>query len=155
MHVMPKAVKERIFERTIVFHPIMGMLSPEDRVCKWEISCQLKNMSIWKEDIARYLSNDEFLVFNFLPVSFEKLLPKNIKLVSFRYMIKDNIIRDSSLVKAYTMRYIVEKDINSIEEFKKINFLDFTVSDIKEEGRNIMVHMSSEGKYSVKKAGII
>jgi len=57
IHATPKAVKEKIFERTIVFHPIMDMLSPEDRVCKWGISCQLKNVSIWKEDIAKYLSN--------------------------------------------------------------------------------------------------
>ncbi|GAB6078748.1 peroxide stress protein YaaA [Hydrogenobaculum acidophilum] len=155
MHVMPKAVKERIFERTIVLHPIMGMLSPEDKVCKWEVSCQYKNMSFWKEDISNYISNDDFLVFNFLPASFEKLLPKNIKLVSFKYTIKDRPMKDSSLAKAYTMRYIVEKDITSVEAFKKINFLDFVVSDVKEEGQNIVVHMISEGKYSVKKAGII
>jgi len=44
MHVMPKAVKERIFERTIVLHPIMGMLSPEDKVCKWDVSVSI---SLW------------------------------------------------------------------------------------------------------------
>jgi len=53
------------------------------------------------------------------------------------------------------MRYIVEKDIKSIEELKKINFLDFVVSDIQEEDNAIAVYMHSEGKYSVKKAGII
>ncbi len=155
MHVMPKAVKERIFERTIVLHPIMGMLSPEDKVCKWEISCQPKFMSPWKEELSKYLSNDDFLVFNFLPSSFEKLIPKNIKIVNFKYSIKDKPLRDSSLVKAYTMRYIVEKDITSIEDFKKINFLDFTVEGIKEETQSITVYMTSEGKYSIKKAGII
>jgi cytoplasmic iron level regulating protein YaaA (DUF328/UPF0246 family) len=155
MHVMPKAVKERIFERTIVLHPIMGMLSPEDKVCKWDVSCQYKSMAFWKEDIKRYILNDDFIVFNFLPSSFDRLLPKETKVVNFKYMIKDKPMKDSSLVKAYTMRYIVEKDIKSIEELKKINFLDFVVSDIQEEDNAIAVYMHSEGKYSVKKAGII
>lgn len=155
MHVMPKAVKERIFERTIVLHPIMGMLSPADKVCKWDISCQYKYMAFWKEDIKRYILNDDFIVFNFLPSSFDRLLPKETKVVNFKYMIKDKPMKDSSLVKAYTMRYIVEKDIKSIEELKKINFLDFVVSDMQEEDNVIAVYMHSEGKYSVKKAGII
>jgi len=155
MHVMPKAVKERIFERTIVLHPIMGMLSPEDKVCKWDVSCQYKSMGFWKEDIKRYILNDDFIVFNFLPSSFDRLLPKETKVVNFKYMIKDKPMKDSSLVKAYTMRYIVEKDIKSIEELKKINFLDFVVSDMQEEDNVIVVYMHSEGKYSVKKAGII
>jgi len=81
-------------------------------------------------------------------------VPKTI-VVNFKYMIKDKPMKDSSLVKAYTMRYIVEKDIKSIEELKKINFLDFVVSDIQEEDNAIAVYMHSGGKYSVKKAGII
>lgn len=155
MHVMPKAVKERIFERTIVLHPIMGMLSPEDKVCKWDVSCQYKSIAFWKEDIKSYILNDDFIVFNFLPSSFDRLLPKEAKVVNFKYMIKDKPMKDSSLVKAYTMRYIVEKDIKSIEELKKINFLDFVVSDMQEEDNAIAVYMHSEGKYSVKKSGII
>jgi len=155
MHVMPKTIKERIFERAVVLHPIMGMMSPEDRVCKWDVSCDLKFMGFWKEDLHRYLLSDDYLVFNFLPSSFEKFLPKAVKLVNFKYMIKDRPMKANSLAMAYTMRYILEKDISTLEDFKKINFLDFEVSDIKKEDNKIVVYMSSQGKYSVKKAGII
>jgi len=152
---MPKTIKERIFERTVVLHPIMGMMSPEDRMCKWDVSCDLKFMGFWKEDLHRYLLSDDYLVFNFLPSSFEKFLPKAVKLVSFRYTLKDRPMKANSLAMAYTMRYILEKDISALEDFKKINFLDFEVSDIKKEDNKIVVYMSSQGKYSVKKAGII
>lgn len=153
IHVMPKAIKERIFERTLVLHPIMGMLSPEDAICKWNVSCDMKTMSVWREEINEYIK--DCLVFNFLPKSFRRIFDKSVKLINFSYIIKNKVIKDSSLPMAYTMRYIVEKDINNVDDLEKINFLDFHVSGISYDGNDITVEMSGEGKYSLSKAGIL
>ncbi len=154
IHVMPKAIKERIFEKTVVLHPIMGMVSPEDNICKWDVSIDLKSLKVWQSEINDYLSKG-FIVFNFLPKSFESLISKSFPTIHFRYLVKNEPIKDSSLALAYTMRYIVEKDISSIEDLKKINFLDFSVVDIKRESLKTIVEMHSMGKYSLAKAGII
>ncbi len=155
MHALPKAVKERIFERTIVLHPIMGMLSPEDKVCKWYSPCDYGRIKLWENELHEYLKGKDFIVFNFLPNSFEKMFPKSINLVNFRYTVKNKPLKDSSLVKAYTMRYIVEKDITDTENLSKINFLDFKVTNISIEKNTTTVYMEAEGKYKISKAGII
>jgi len=152
---LPSRVQEEISQKGIVFSPLLGMLSPEDPVpiydLEWKTSYEGKTLrDFWKEhleEIQRKLFKDSIL-FDFLSTEDRKVLsiPEESKRVSFEYYRKDRRVINSLPHRAYTLRYIIEMKVG-IDDLERINFLDYKVKDIVEEGNTLKVILQSEGKY--------
>jgi len=152
---LPPEVQQKIIDRGVIISPLFGMLGVNDSIPRYSVTFQdtykgEKLVSFWKE-ILKEISQRMFegaTVFDFLTREQRETLtfPKNVTFVKFEYVRKRKKVVNPMAHRAYTLRYIVEKnlDLNSLE---KINFYDYTVSNVEKEGNTIKVIMESEGKY--------
>ena len=152
--VLPPSVQRRIEDRGIVLSPLYGFLKVNDLIpfymLTWEDYCNsTKVWDVWKpilKEKSKELFKDK-VVLNLLGREKELLdLSTARKTVEFKFFKKDRRVKDDSRHKAYVLRYIAEKDLD-ISDLHKINFYDYRVKEIEEEGKKISVVMGSEGKY--------
>lgn len=152
---LPSRVQQDIEDRALSLSPLMGMVGAGDLLpyeeLSWKDRYEGKSLrNFWKEVLKPYTEKmfDSSVVFNFLS-SEEKdviTLPENARVVSFEYIRKGKRVVNPLPHRAYTLRYIVEMKVD-IDTLPKINFLDYKVSKVREDGNAIKVVMESEGKY--------
>ncbi len=152
---LPSRVQREIEEKAIVPSPLFGILGAGDLIPKYDLDWKTKFkgktlQSFWKdrlEDLLPKIMDNEIL-FDFLSSEDRKVFtfPEGIKRVLFEYYRKDKRVINTLPHRAYTLRYIVEMGVN-LEDLHRINFLDYKVEEIKEEGSITRVLMRSEGKY--------
>jgi len=153
--VLPPAVQARIKERSVVLSPLLGLASVESPMpaysLDWKSICQGKTLrEYWKEDIKK-LSRELFegkTVFLFVGKQEESLLDLSTasQIVVFEYYKAQQKVKNPLPHRAYTLRYIAERDL-SLDELSKINFYDYKVEKIESSGKKIKVLLRSEGRY--------
>lgn len=153
--VLPPPVQARIKDRSVVLSPLLGLASVEspmpEYVLDWTSTCQGKTLKeYWKEDIKR-LSKELFegnTVFLFVGKQEESLfdLSTASEVVVFEYYRAKQKVKNPLRHKAYTLRYIVEKDLR-LDELFKINFYDYKVEKVEKKGKRLKVLLRSEGRY--------
>ncbi|AAC06849.1 peroxide stress protein YaaA [Aquifex aeolicus] len=152
---LPPEVQQNIIDRGIIISPLFGMLGVNDPIPRYSVTFQdkykgKKLTEFWKEvlkDISKKMFESS-VIFDFLTTEQRETLtfPEDVTFVRFDYIRKGKKVVNPMPHRAYTLRYIVEKnvDLNSLE---KINFYDYKVSKIEKEGNVIRVIMESEGRY--------
>lgn len=152
---LPLKVQEDIKEKGLVFSPLFGVIGAGDPIPFYELSWkdayegkELKDF--WREHLSQLLGKlfEGETVYDFTSteergaVSF----PEGTRRVLFEYYRGDKRVINTLPHRAYTLRYIVEKDV-TLETLHKINFLDYKVKDVREEESYVKVILQSEGKY--------
>ena len=152
---LPKKVQEEISERSLILSPLFGLIKPEDPLPVYEVTWKdyygLKTLkAFWREHLSALW---EKTVSGEVLYDFSSYDEKGIvdtdrarKIVRFVYIRKGKKVINSLPHRAYTLRYIVEKGLSE-KDLGKINFLDYEVREIKEEGKLVTVILESEGKY--------
>jgi cytoplasmic iron level regulating protein YaaA (DUF328/UPF0246 family) len=153
--VLPPPVQEFIVERAVVLSPLFGLLRVDTPIPyaehSWEDHCQgSKLKDWWKESLkqtSRELFKDQVLVL-LVGRQEEGLLDLGTaqKVVRFFFYKKGQKVINPQPHRAYLLRSIAEKRL-SLEELSKINFYDYRVKDIEEEGRLIRVIVEGQGAY--------
>ncbi|MGB9874159.1 MAG: hypothetical protein ACPLRS_04230 [Hydrogenobacter sp.] len=153
--VLPPPVQARIKDRSVVLSPLFGFASVEspmpEYVLDWKSICQGKTLKeYWKEDIKR-LSRELFegkTVFLFVGKQEESLLDLSTasQIVAFEYYRAKQKVKNPLPHRAYTLRYIAERDL-SLDELFKINFYDYRVEKVERKGKRLKVLLRSEGRY--------
>ncbi|GAB6065703.1 peroxide stress protein YaaA [Aquifex pyrophilus] len=152
---LPPKVQQDIKDKGIILSPLFGMLGVEDYIPKYHVSYGdvyggKKVKTFWKEVLKEITENllNEAVVFDFLTTDQRETVsfPENAKVVRFEYIRKDKKVVNPMPHRAYTLRYIAEWNVN-LENLDKINFYDYKVEDVREEGNLIKVVMRGEGKY--------
>ena len=152
---LPLKVQQRIIDRGIIISPLFGLLAVSDLIPEYYLNFndKFKGKSLkklWKEKLESYLIKtlENTVVFDFLTSEQREVVsfPESARVVKFEYMKRNKKVVNPMPHRAYTLRYIAEKDIN-LENIEKINFYDYKVKEIKENGNLITVVMEGEGKY--------
>ncbi|NPA41187.1 MAG: peroxide stress protein YaaA [Aquificae bacterium] len=152
---LPKKVQEEIQEKSLVPSPLFGLLKVEDLIPQYELDWNdeyegEKLYSFWKRHLKELLEStlSGQVVFDLASTQDRKALtiPENAQVISFIYYRKEKRVINTLPHRAYTLRYIVEMKVD-LDTLEKINFLDYKVREIREEGNALLVVMESEGKY--------
>ncbi len=155
MWALPSKVQREIEENSFVVSPVFGLLKGGDLIPYYEVSWTEnyngKNLSsFWKEIIAPKILKDfdSKLIFDFTSSQDRRVItfPQSARVVRFSYIRKGKRVVNPLPHRAYTLRYIVEWGID-LDSLEKINFLDYKVREVKEEGNVVQVIMEGEGRY--------
>lgn len=153
--VLPPAVQKRIKERSLVLSPLLGIALIDSPVPNynfgWEDECEgVKLRDFWVQDIKNLTKKllEDKVVMLFVGKKEASLLDLSTadKVITFEYYRANKKVKNPMPHRAYTLRYIAEKNLN-ISDLFKINFYDYTVESIQEKGRYINVLLKSEGRY--------
>ncbi|MCX8164150.1 MAG: peroxide stress protein YaaA [Aquificaceae bacterium] len=155
--VLPPRVKEYIKEHSWVLSPLYGLLKPTACVPYVPLSWKEEHggkilLEFWKEHIRNLskrmlegkrviplIPEEHFSLFDFSHAE---------KVIKFEYYRKNEKVKNPSKHRAYTLRYITEKEL-SLPDFQRINFYDYKVEKVEEKGRVVLVKLRSEGKYEI------
>ena len=152
---LPSKVQQRIIDRGIIVSPLFGLLAVNDLIPEYYVSFsdKYKGVSLkklWKEELKDYLNETlkNSVIFDFLTTEQREVVnfPEGSKVVRFEYVRKGKRVVNPMPHRAYTLRYIAEKDVN-LQNLEKINFYDYKVKEIREDKNLITVVMEGEGKY--------
>ncbi len=152
---LPKKVQEEISEQGLILSPLFGLIKLEDPLPVYEVSWrdyyELKTLkAFWKEHLSSLWERTVFgeVLYDFSSHDERGIVDTDCarKVIRFVYIRKGKKVINSLPHRAYTLRYIVEKDL-PWEDLGKINFLDYEVKEIKEEDKQVTVILESEGKY--------
>ncbi len=152
---LPKKVQDTLQERSLVLSPLFGIMRLRDLIPKYKVTWkdlyqEERLKSFWKRHLAelfRELLDGETLYDFSSSEDREAIaLPESTRLVRFTYYRKGRRVINTLPHRAYTLRYIVEMGVGE-STLEKINFLDYRVREVKEEGNLIEVVFESEGKY--------
>lgn len=152
---LPSKVQQDIVDKGIIISPLFGMLAVSDLIPAYAVNFNdtykgktLK--SFWKEILPNYVERilSGGLIFDFLTSEQREVIgfPKNAKIVRFEYLKRGKKVVNPMPHRAYTLRYIAEKRVNE-ENLEKINFYDYKVKEVLQEGNTIKVILEGEGKY--------
>ncbi len=152
---LPSKVQKEIAEWGLVPSPLFGLLGVSDLIPRYELGWKdtyegktLKNF--WREHLRGFLGSllEGEVVYDFLSSEERDVLelPENTRRVLFEYYRKGKRVVNPLPHRAYTLRYIVEMKVTP-EDVERINFLDYRVKDVREEGRELRVVLHSEGRY--------
>ncbi len=152
---LPSRVQKDIEEKGIVPSPLFGILGVGDLIPRydldWKIEFRGKTLQrFWRDRLEDFLPKvlGGDVIFDLLSSEDRKVFtfPKGCRRVVFEYHRKDKRVINTLPHRAYTLRYIVEMGVGT-EDLHRINFLDYKVEDVREEGNKIRVILRSEGKY--------
>ncbi|WP_461828727.1 peroxide stress protein YaaA [Aquifex sp.] len=152
---LPAKVQQDIVDKGIILSPLFGLLAVSDLIPKYTVefsdSFEGKTLkTFWKEILKEHTQKllDGALIFDFLTREQREVVsfPENTKIVRFEYIKKGKKVVNPMPHRAYTLRYIAERGLTE-EGLEKINFYDYKVKEIKEDGNIISVIMEGEGKY--------
>ena len=152
---LPQRVQQDIIDKGIIISPLFGMLGVSDLIPKYSLdfSYHFEGKTLkafWKEILKEHAEKllEGALVFDFLTKDQREVVsfPENSKVVRFEYLRKGKRVVNPMPHRAYTLRYIAERSLG-YEGLEKINFYDYKVKEIKEDGRFTLVIMEGEGKY--------
>ena len=152
---LPGKVQQDIIDKGIIVSPLFGLLGVSDLIPKYAVEFSdvyggktLK--TFWKEILKEHTRKllDGALIFDFLTSEQREVVnfPENVKIVRFEYLKKGKNVVNPMPHRAYTLRYIAERNLGE-EGLEKINFYDYKVKGVKEKGNVINVIMEGEGKY--------
>ncbi len=152
---LPGRVREEIERRGILFSPLFGLLSAGDPVprysLRWEDGCggvSLRNL--WTLALRPVLCDlfDSTVLYDFLSSRDRRLLfvPQNTLRVSFLFYRRDRRVLNDLPHRAYTLRFMVERSLD-LHSLDRINFLDYSVSEVRERGRELVVVLRGGGAY--------
>ncbi|WP_333783945.1 peroxide stress protein YaaA [Thermocrinis sp.] len=153
--VLPSEVQSFISARSLVLSPLLGLIninSPIPYAClSWDEECKGKKLRDWWKEDLRNLSKNVFqgkTIVSLLGSEEEKILSFESvsELVKFEFYKKGQRVKNSQRHRAYALRYIAERKL-SIEDFHKINFYDYQVKEVKEEGKITRVIFEGVGAY--------
>lgn len=151
---LPQAVQERIESFALVLSPLYGFLSIWSSIplyrLGWDSFCNGKRVKeLWKpllKEKSREIFKDKVL-FDFLGAESSLLdFSTAKKVVRFEFYRKDRKVRSNAKHRAYTLRYIAERNLNT-SQLASINFYDYKVEDVAEDGNRTVVKIRGEGKY--------
>ncbi len=152
---LPGEVRKEIEERGLVLSPLLGLVGAGDPVPPYSLDWGVRYnghrlVYFWKRHLKELVQElfrgkvildlagrIERSVLNF---------PEDCVRVVFEYFRAGRRVINSLPHRAYTLRYIVEMGVG-LDDLKRINFLDYRVKEIREEGNTIRVRMVGEGKY--------
>ncbi|WP_172838440.1 peroxide stress protein YaaA [Thermocrinis minervae] len=148
--VLPPKVQNHLAENSVVISPVFGLLSLNDWIpyCQAQWSKELR--SFWRETlkgISRELLKDK-VVFSFLGKEELSLIDTSScqKLITFEFYKRERRVYRDQPHKAYTLRYIAERQLG-YEHLTVINFYDYKVESIREEGKRVRVVLKGQGAY--------
>ena len=110
---------------------LYGLLKPLDQISYYRLDIKdniVKNMySFWKKRIEKYLNefhHDELIV-NLASSEYSRVLPKDMKMITIDFLqIQNGKHKSISMfvkkMRGMMARYLIEHDINDIEDMKKI-----------------------------------
>jgi len=152
---LPGRVLAEIERRGILFSPLFGLLSAGDPIPRytlnWQDRCgEVSLRNLWTLALRPVLCDlfDSAVLYDFLSSRDRKLLfvPRNALRVSFLFYKRDRRILNDLPHRAYTLRFMVERSLD-IHTLEKINFLDYSVSEIRERGQEVEVVLRGGGAY--------
>jgi len=152
---LPSKVQQDIIDKGIIVSPLFGLLGVNDPIFKYNLTYEnaYKGKTLrafWKEVLKDFTPGllEGVTVFDFLTKEQRETItfPENVQIVRFEYVRKNKKVTNPMVHRAYTIRYIAEKNVTS-ETLEKINFYDYEVVDIKKEINITTVVMRGEGKY--------
>ncbi len=155
MWALPSAVQRRIVDRGLIPSPLFGLLSPSDLICPYGVDFKdrFEGVSLkrfWKDKLHNLFNRifEGKLVLDLLNETQRSVVsfPQNCKVVRFKYVRAGKRVVNPLPHRAYTLRYVVEKEVN-IDNLDKVNFLDYKVTHLKEHDEAIEVIMEGEGRY--------
>jgi len=154
---LPPEVQKKLEERGMVISPLLGFAKPYDLAPKYSFSFSDKvgkrSLASYWRPVLRSLFPEavrEFpIIMSFVSKEEEALLgiPEDKILVRFEYYKKGKKVLNSRAHRAYTLRYILEKGVEKIEDLGRINFYDYTVKEIIRDKNLIKVILEGEGNY--------
>ncbi len=146
--VMPKDIKQKLYERSIILSPIFGMLSTNDLVPSFKEPCNEK-LSYYKDDILSYLKERQGFTLSLLSASKTSFLNKELPVIYPEYYVKGQKLKNISKANAYLLRYIIEKNVDTLDDLPRINFLDFKFKDLINKKNVYHLVIEGEGNYKV------
>jgi cytoplasmic iron level regulating protein YaaA (DUF328/UPF0246 family) len=155
MWALPSAVQRRIEERGIILSPLFGILAPSDLIPPYRLDYKDRFKgrtlrSFWKEKLQnlfnKLLAGKVVLDLLKSPQREVVSFPESSTVVRFEYIRAGKRVVNPLPHRAYTLRYIAERDID-INGLSKINFLDYEVKDMKRENNILTITMEGRGKY--------
>ncbi|WP_448583992.1 peroxide stress protein YaaA [Thermocrinis sp.] len=153
--VLPSEVQSFISDRSLVLSPLLGLININSPLpyapLSWDSECKGKKLRDWWKEDLRNLSKkilEGKIVISLLGSKEEKILSFEgiSKLVRFEFYRRGKKVKNPQKHKAYVLRYIAEKRL-SLEDFHRINFYDYQVKDIREEGKTMHVTFEGAGAY--------
>ncbi|ADC89870.1 conserved hypothetical protein [Thermocrinis albus DSM 14484] len=153
--VLPPPVQKRLAERSVVMSPLLGLVHIDTPIpyapIGWKDVCNGKRVGeLWRSyirELTKEIFSDQ-VVFSFLGREEEKLvdLSKAKLVVRFIYRKKGRVVTNSQPHRAFTLRYIEEKNL-SPDHLEKINFYDYRVTHKELRDNVLTVILESEGRY--------
>lgn len=152
---LPGRVRKVIEERGLVLSPLFGILSAGDLIpnydLTWEDRYKGENLSsFWRKHLRSLVG--ELLrgkvVVDLLGRRERGVIeiPEDCTVVRFKYYRAGRKVRNTQAHRAYTLRYMVEMNLG-LGDLHRINFLDYEVKEVREQGRRVVVILGGEGEY--------
>ncbi len=152
---LPSTVQEKISKKGLIISSLFGLLAPSDLVPPYAVDFKTsfdgKKLGVfWKEKLQNLFGTLLVgkTVLDLLSENHRSVVsfPPNCTVIRFTYIRAGKRVVNPLPHRAYTLRYVAEKDIN-LNTLEKVNFLDYKVKSIEEKDSTISVIMTSEGQY--------
>ncbi len=152
---LPSKVQKHIEERGLVPSPLFGFLGAGDLVPRYDLHWKTKYegrslRDFWRDHLKSLFRSlfEGALLIDLLSYEDRKVFtfPESSLRVVFEYYRRDRRVINTLPHRAYTLRYMVEKGVG-LEDLERINFLDYRVKEVREEGKVLKVVLQSEGRY--------
>jgi len=151
---LPADVKEELFLGGVVLSPLAGLVKPLDPLPQHSLTFrdELEGeslLSFWKKafkEVKEKLPDGE-LRYELVSEEQAKLLPTEGLRVRFYFYKKGKRVLKDAKHRAYALRYLLEKKVKEPKELKKINFYDYRVKELREEGNLLKVILEGDGEY--------
>ncbi|MDQ7039268.1 MAG: peroxide stress protein YaaA [Aquificota bacterium] len=152
---LPGRVVSEIEEKGLVLSPLFGVLGVGDAIPEYPVRWEWKFngsdlLSFWRRHLEGVIGDllRGSVVFDFAGSRERSVikLPEDCIRVLFEYYRAGNRVRNSLAHRAYTLRYIVEMGVG-LDDLGRINFLDYRVKEISQNGNTVKVVMEGEGRY--------
>ncbi len=150
---LPSKILREVESKAFVLSPLMGIVSVGSPIplykADWKDTCAgVKLSDFWKGPLKKTISEfmEDVPVFDFLSSRERFFLPYSLRRVVFFYLRKGSRVKNDLPHRAYTLRYILEKNLD-IDSLHRINFLDYRVKEILEEKGIVKVILEGSGEY--------
>ncbi|MFN7065579.1 MAG: peroxide stress protein YaaA [Aquificaceae bacterium] len=150
--VMPSRVINYVVENSWVISPLYGLIKPNACIPYAPLDWREDLFDFWKahiRNLSERLLKGRVLI-PFLSKRYKSLFDLSFseEIIGFEYYRKGMKVKNPDKHYAYTLRYIVEKEID-LSEFHRINFYDYQVHEVIKRDKQTIICLRSEGRYEL------